>query len=406
MSVPKIHSGKAVASILALLVIMAFLSAAAQPSLNASDKYWAKYEFHVYSKDGSKHLVAYVYVDLSDPQFPDEKVTGVKVVSGKFDETELAGADAAISMLIDYFIDIVADPESLPPDGVVQLKKYNTTVYEVYDTQTYLLKYAKLGGENEKGDYIYEMKLVDTNVKPGWLGATETTTTSATQSPVQVTSSSSGGTLSVKTGQYVTYHLEFDVIDKDSGDVIKGSGDVKITLKVSDGYVSAQDVKVSNLKVDKLPKDATIDQFESLMEKFIGYYISLWVDPKKLPADGMKEEDVGKFKAAISYDVKTGLLKNAYLTPKSEDVGGSVKITLIDTDVASLKGAAGEEPAGATGGGGGFGGILMAVIGAVVAAAITMVFVLLKKRKARTATYGAYGPAYPPPPGNPPPPPG
>ncbi len=401
MSVPKIHSGKAIASIFTLLVIAAFLSATVQPALNASDKYWAKYEFHGYTKDKSKHFVAYVYVDLSDPRWPDEKITDVKIVKGHFDDTELAGIDTAVSMLIDYLINIVADPEDLPSNGVIQTKKYNTTVYEVYDTQTYLLKYARLGSE-EEGNYIYEMKLVDTNVKPGWLG---TTTTSEAQLPAQVTSSSSGGALGVKTGQYVTYHLEFNVIDKDTGEAIKGSGDVKFTLKVVEGYVGAQDVRASNVKVGELPKDATEEEFKSFLEDFIGDYVSLWINPKELPADGVREEDIGKFKATITYDVKTGLLKNAYLTPKSEDVGGDVKITLIDTDVPSLKSAVSEEPAGATGGGG-FGGILTAAIGAVIAATIAVVFTLIKKRRAKTATYGAYGPTYPPPPGTPPPPPG
>lgn len=401
MSVPKIHSGKAIASIFTLLVIAAFLSATVQPALNASDKYWAKYEFHGYTKDKSKHFVAYVYVDLSDPRWPDEKITDVKIVKGHFDDTELAGIDTAVSMLIDYLIDIVADPENLPSNGVIQTKKYNTTVYEVYDTQTYLLKYARLGSE-EEGNYIYEMKLIDTNVKPGWLG---TTTTSEAQPPVQATSSSSESTLGVKTGQYVAYHLEFNLVNKKTGEKLKGSGDVKITLEVEEGYVGVQNAQTSNLNIEGLPKDATEGDFKTLVENFVGYYIPVWKDPKELPDDGVVEKDVGKLKATLAYDVKTGLLKNAYVAGENEEATGEVKITLIDTDVPSLKSAVGEEPAGAAGGGG-FGGILTAAIGAVIAAAIAVVFTLIKKRRAKTATYGAYGPTYPPPPGTPPPPPG
>ncbi len=406
MSVLNIRSGRAVASILALLVIMASLSATMQPALNASDEYWAKYEFHGYNKDKSRYFIAYVYVDLSDPTWPSEEVTDIKIVSGRFDDAELAGIKTAVSVLISNLIDIVADPEELPPNGVIQTKKYNITVYEVYDTHTYLLKYAKVGSE-EESKYMYEIKLIDTNVKPGWLGTTATST-SEPQPPTQTTSSSSESTLGVKTGQYVTYHLEFNLVNKKSGDVLKGSGDVRITLEAGEDYINIQNAKVSNIKVEELPKGATEDDFKTFVENFIGYYIPVWIDPKELPPDGIKSTTIGKLNATIAYDVKTGLLKNVYLSGENEEASGEAKIALIDTNVPQLKGAINEEPAGAVGsGGGGFGGLLTAAIGAVIAAAIAVVFMLLvKKRRARTATHGAYGPAYPPPPGTPPPPPG
>ncbi len=405
MSGSKIRSRSTLQALLALTLLVTVIAASATlPSTAAGGKYWAKYEFHGYNRDKSDYIIFYVYVDLSDPHFPDVNITGYKIVAGDYesDPTMLPGAKSGAELVMGNLIDFVADPENLPPDGVVKREVYNVTVYEVYDTNTYLLKYAKIGSE-ETTKYIYEIKLVDTNVEPGWLGGNQATSAAAstTQTAAQTTA-----TQTQSRTLYFTYNLKFDLRDPKSGDTLRASGDVKITVSYDGNHAEDLGSEVLSTHIDSLPSSVTADEFRKFLEGFIGNYIPMWIPPDQLPSDGVYKSTSGNMLVSAIYDTNSGFLKQAVMLPSKESgvEGEGVIIELTDTNYEPLKGEA--QAASPGGAGGGFGGILTAVIGAVIVAAIVTVFIMIKKKRGAKPSYGAYGPAYPPPPQTPPPPPG
>lgn len=418
-------------STIGLLVAVLVVFSMSLPLLAVGEEYWAKYDLHVYSVNGTGHIVAHIYVNLSDPEFPEANVTDFRVVSG-FEGMDQSSIEYWLSVVVDtlfaYFLNVTMNPTQIPSSGDVSYTTFNFTVNAEYNINTGLLERAEIRPVNE-GDYYYVLVLTDTNYGQSTGGVTTTTTTvTATSTTQPPTTTSTSVNLS---GKWVTYDIDVKLEDP--------TQKVDLIARVR-YYLDTYSGEVLDLKVREL-RNITEDD---VREEFSSMPFPLTYNETVLSINGTDA------RARLYYDEDSHVLYAFEIYSESNPVG-YLKAHLVDTNIGELKEKIGvipwegqtptqpspttqssttktstpqqtTQPSPSTGPASGvqsnqntqhtethmmpFGSsnwIIYIIVGIVVIAVIAGVVVALAMRKKKTAPQ--YYP-YPPPPQPPPPPPG
>ncbi len=290
-----------------MLVAVIVVFSMSLPLLAIGEEYWATYDLHVYSIDNTDHLVAHIYVNLSDPDFPEVKVKDFKVISG-FEDMDQPTIEYWLNVSVDIifaFLKVTMDPAQIPPSGDVSYTEFNITVNAEYNTNTGLLERAEIRSVDEN-KYYYVLVLTNTNYEQSTSEITATTTS---------TSSS---------GKWVTYDI--DVKLEDPTQKVDLIARVRYYLDTYTGEVL--DLKIRELK--NMTEDEVRNEFSSLP-------FPLTYNETVLSINGTGA------RAKLYYDEDSHVLYAFEIYSESSPVG-YLRAHLVDTNINELKEKIGVKP--------------------------------------------------------------
>ncbi len=319
----RLNEGKYLSNIGLVIAAIVFLSLSL-PLSAIGEEYWAKYDLHIYSIDNTDHLVANIYVNLTDPEFPETNITGFRIISG-FEDTDQSAIEywlnTAVDTIFAYFINITMDPAQIPQSGDISYTVFNFTVNAEYNTNTGLLERAEIRPVNE-GNYYYVLVLTDTNYGQNAGGVTTTTmTVTATSSTPSPTTTSTSINLS---GKWVTYDIDVKV--EDPTQKIDLTARVRYYLETSNGEVL--DLKVREL--ENMTEDEVKEELSSIP-------FPLTYNETLLSINGTSA------KAKLYYDEDSHVLYAFEIYSENNPVG-YLKAHLVDTNINELKEKIGVKP--------------------------------------------------------------
>ncbi len=294
------------------------------PLIARSEEYWARYDLHVYSTDNTDHLIARIYVNLSDPEFPEVNVTSFRIVSG-FENMDQSAIEYWLSVVVDtlfaYFLNVTMDPTQIPSGGDVSYTTFNFTVDAEYNINTGLLERAEIRPVNE-GDYYYVLVLTDTNYGQSAGGVT-TATTTITAAPTTQPPTTTSTSINLS-GKWVTYDI--DVKLEDPTQKVDLIARVRYHLDTYTGEVL--DLKVRELK--NMTEDEVREEFSSLP-------FPLTYNETVLNINGTGA------RAKLYYDEDSHVLYAFEIYSESSPVG-YLRAHLVDTNINELKEKIGVKP--------------------------------------------------------------